>query len=97
MVAAAPLEGTEKPFVPYGTVIHVPQLGKNFLVADLLGPDSQGKQQFDFATPHKGKEIIPQFNQDFDYFVVREGKGPADARKFVQSEEWSRLKSQQNT
>jgi len=81
------------PEFEYGTVLYVPELKKKFLVADLKGPDSAGTKSIDFSTPHKGGEVIPEYNKDFNVIILRKGFGKKDARDLVNSGEWEKLKN----
>lgn len=81
-----------------GTVIRVPSLGnKVFLVADTMNQRFNGKNKIDFVKPNKKKEPDPEVNKEFpEIEILREGEGAEDARKFVDSGEWERLKKEYN-
>lgn len=78
-----------------GTVIRVPSLdNKLFLVADTMNKRFNGMNKIDFVAPNKKKEPDPTLNQNFDGIeIIREGNGAKDARKFVESGEWDKLKN----
>lgn len=78
-----------------GTVIRVPSLNKVFLVADTMNKRFNGMNKIDFVRKDKKKTPDPEVNKEFsDIEILREGAGPEDARKFVESGEWEMLKKQ---
>lgn len=78
-----------------GTVIRVPSLNKVFLVADTMNKRFNGMNKIDFVRKNKKKTPDPEVNKEFsDIEIIREGDGPEDARKFVESGEWEMLKKQ---
>lgn len=78
-----------------GTVIRIPSLGgKMFLVADTMNKRFNGMNKIDFVRKNKKKTPDPDVNKEFsDIEIVREGNGPEDARNFVESGEWDKMKS----
>ena len=77
-----------------GTVIYVPSLDKKFLVADLMNERFNGENKIDFVTTNSGRKPNPTFNKNFDGIqVIRQGSGRKDARDFVNSGGWDKMKN----
>ena len=95
MVATSLKEDGETGNLRLGTVIRVPALdNKLFLVADTMNKRFNGMNKIDFVAPNKKKAPDPKLNQNFEGIeIIREGGGPADAREFVESGEWEKMKN----
>jgi len=73
------------PSLPYGTIIYVPELDKEFMVADIFNyrynSNDSKVTKVDFAVPGSGKKILPEYNRELTIQVVEMGKGAKDARE----------------
>lgn len=95
MVATSLKEDGETGNLRLGTVIRVPALdNKLFLVADTMNKRFNGMNKIDFVAPNSKKKPDPNLNQNFEGIeIVREGQGAKDAREFVESGEWEKMKN----
>jgi len=99
MVATALKEDGLTGNLRLGTVIKVPSLNNQvFLVTDTMNKRFNGMNKIDFVRANKKKEPDPEVNKEFsDIEILREGMGPEDARKFVESGEWDAFKKEHST
>ncbi len=85
MVAVGRKLENGKPQLPFGTVIRIPELNQEFLVADIKNgryvlPEISKEVHIDFATPYQKKNIIQKFNKPYKIEIVEIGKGRRDAQ-----------------
>lgn len=92
MVATSHKADKETGNLRLGTVFYIPEENKKYLVADVMNKRFAGQSKIDFVTPNQGKKIIEKYNKPFTIQILREGGGYEDARKFIKSGEWEKMK-----
>jgi 3D (Asp-Asp-Asp) domain-containing protein len=93
MVATPRKKGSDKAMLRLGTVVYVPELNDVFVVADLTDRRFDGMMKLDFVKPNMKKAPDPVVNKNFSGVqILREGGGYEDARNFIQSGEWQKLR-----
>jgi hypothetical protein len=99
MVATALKEDGLTGNLRLGTVIRVPSLDNQvFLVTDTMNKRFNGMNKLDFVRANKKKTPDPTVNKEFsDIEILREGAGPEDARKFVESGDWKKFKQEHSS
>lgn len=94
-MAAVPRKpNSDEAMLRLGTVLENPKTGERYLVADLMNRRFDGMNKLDFATENTGDAVDPYYNQIFEgWRVIRQGNGYEDARNFVLSGEWDKLRN----
>lgn len=74
------------PVLPFGTVLRDTRTGREHIVADLLNARFNRKDmptvfKVDVATPGSGKTVVPGYQGEADWEIVRMGKGRKDLKE----------------